>query len=149
MSAREVEWAIVRTVLVYGLPLSGTRSNIITWAQSNLSEGKPIKVVSDQWRTPTYVGDLARGIRSVITHAAAGVYHISGKDFLTPYDMALRTARLLKLDETLLNKVDAATFTQPGPRPAVTGFIIDKAVRDLGYEPVSFEEGIMLTLGMA
>lgn len=143
-----LSWSIVRTILVYGTALVGTRSNIITWTKENLEAGKPIKVVSDQWRTPTYVGDLAKGVELVIRHEAQGLFHISGKDFLTPYDMALQTARLLKLDETLMTKVDAATFTQPGKRPPRTGFVIDKAIDELGYAPVSFEEGIRLTLGL-
>jgi dTDP-4-dehydrorhamnose reductase len=142
-----LDWTIVRTVLVYGPVFRGTRSNIISWVRSSLEAGKPIQVVSDQWRTPTYVGDLARGIHAIITRGATGIYHISGRDFLTPYDMAIRTARLLSLDESLISKVDASTFTQPGRRPARTGFIIDKAIRDLDYNPISFEEGILLTLG--
>ncbi len=142
-----LDWTIVRTVLVYGPVFRGTRSNIISWVRSSLEAGKPIQVVSDQWRTPTYVGDLARGIHAIITRGATGIYHISGRDFLTPYDMAIRTARLLSLDESLISKVDASTFTQPGRRPARTGFVIDKAIRDLDYNPISFEEGILLTLG--
>jgi dTDP-4-dehydrorhamnose reductase len=141
-------WSIVRTILVYGTPFVGTRSNIITWAKDNLEQGKVIKVVSDQWRTPTYVGDLAHGIALIIERGAKGIYHISGKDLLTPYDMAWKTANLLGLDTSLLQKVNGSTFTQAGRRPARTGFIIDKAIRDLGYAPVSFEEGIHLTLGM-
>lgn len=142
-----LEWSIARTVLVYGTPFTGTRSNIITWAKTNLEQGQTIKVVSDQWRTPTYVGDLALGIALMIEHRAKGIYHLSGKDLLTPYDMAFMTAGLLNLDVSLLQKVDASTFTQPGKRPARTGFVIDKAIHDLGYAPVSFEEGIRLTLG--
>ena len=142
-----LDWTIVRTVLVYGPVFRGTRSNIISWVRSSLEAGKPIQVVFDQWRTPTFVGDLARGIHAIITRGATGIYHISGRDFLTPYDMAIRTARLLSLDESLISKVDASTFTQPGRRPARTGFVIDKAIRDLDYNPISFEEGILLTLG--
>ena len=144
--AAPLAWAIVRTVLVYGTPLSGTRSNLITWTRSSLESGKRIQVVCDQWRTPTYVEDLARAIESMVRLPARGIYHISGKDFMTPYDMALRTARHLGLDETLLARVDASTFTQPGRRPPRTGFIIDKAIRDLNYAPISFEEGITRTL---
>jgi dTDP-4-dehydrorhamnose reductase len=144
--AAPIPWAIVRTVLVYGTPLSGTRSNIITWTRANLESGKSIKVVCDQWRTPTYVEDLAQGIVTMVRFSASGLYHLSGKDFMTPYDMALRTARHLGLDETLLTQVDASTFSQPGPRPPRTGFVIDKAIRDLGYAPLSFEEGIIRTL---
>jgi dTDP-4-dehydrorhamnose reductase len=148
MSTPGLDWAIVRTVLVYGTPLSGARPNIITWVRDNLTAGRPIKVVSDQWRTPTYVEDLAKGIAAIISRRASGIYHISGKDLLTPYEMAQRTARMLHLDEALLTRVDASTFTQPGRRPPRTGFIIDKAVHDLGYDPVSFDQGILLTLGL-
>lgn len=148
VQASALPWSIARTVLVYGTPFTGTRSNIITWAKTNLEQGKPIKVVSDQWRTPTYVGDLALGIVLMIEREARGVYHLSGKDLLTPYDMAFKTASLLGLDSALMERVDASSFTQPGRRPARTGFVIDKAVRELGYAPVGFEEGIRLTLGI-
>jgi dTDP-4-dehydrorhamnose reductase len=138
----DIPWTIVRTCLVYGNVLQGTRSNIINWVRSSLEQGKQIKVVADQVRTPTYVEDLARGVVMVVEQRATGIYHLAGKDVLTPYDMALQTAALLGLDETKIEKVDASTFTQPGRRPPKTNLVIDKARRDLGYEPVSFNEGL-------
>lgn len=137
-----VRWAIVRTVLVYGNILSGTRSNIVTWVKENLEKEKPIKVVSDQLRTPTYVEDLVGGIQLIIEKNAEGIYHISGKQVLTPYDMAVCVAGYFGLDKTLMEKVDAAVFTQPARRPLKTGFIIDKAEKELGYSPIGFMEGI-------
>lgn len=138
----EIPWTIVRTCLVYGNALNGTRNNIITWVKQNLEAQKNIKVVTDQVRTPTYVEDLARGIVLVIEKKATGIFHISGKDVLTPYQMAEATAAHFKLDKNLLQPVDASTFTQPGRRPPKTGFNINKAVTQLGYQPLSFEEGI-------
>lgn len=135
-------WAIVRTVLVYGQTLPSTRSNIINWVKLNLEQGKSIKVVSDQYRTPTYVNDLVKGIVLVITRRAEGIFHISGKETLTPYQMALKTASWLSLDARLLEKVDSSTFQQLGERPLVTGFNISKARKELGYEPRSFEESL-------
>ncbi len=137
-----IPFAIVRTCLVYGNTLAGTRSNIITWVKSSLEQDKPIKVVADQWRTPTYVEDLAKGIILIIEKKATGIYHISGKDLLTPYDMAIQTASHFGLDKSRIEKVDAATFTQPGRRPPKTGFVIEKARKELGYEPLTFEEGL-------
>lgn len=58
-------WAVVRTVLVYGQPLAG-RSNILSIVKDKLEKGEGYKVVDDQVRTPTYVGDLADGIVSII-----------------------------------------------------------------------------------
>lgn len=138
----EIPFAVVRTCLVYGNALAGTRSNIISWVKKSLEEGRQIKVVNDQWRTPTYVEDLAKAIWLIIQKEAKGVYHISGKDTLTPYDMALQTAAFCKLDASLIEKADAGSFTQPAKRPPRTGFDISKARSELGFEPLSFAEGL-------
>ncbi len=140
----EIPWAIVRTCLVYGNAFTGTRSNIINWVKDNLAAGKEIKVVSDQYRTPTYVEDLAKGIILIIRQRATGVFHVSGKDMLTPYDMAIAAAGYFNLNKDLVKKVDASVFSQPARRPLKTGFDISKARNILGFEPVSFEEGIKL-----
>lgn len=137
-----IPFAIVRTCLVYGNLLQGSRTNIVSWVKESLEQGKTIRVVSDQWRTPTYVEDVAKGIALIIEKKATGIFHISGKDLLTPYEIAIKTANRFQLDATKIIKVDAATFKQPGRRPLKTGFVIEKARQELGYEPISFEEGI-------
>lgn len=139
-------YANVRTCLLYGNIIFGTRSNIVSWVKENLEAGKKIKVVSDQWRTPTYIEDLAKGIMLIAEKKVTGLFNISGSDFLSPYDMAIATADYLHLDKSLIEKVDAAVFTQPAKRPATTGFIIDKARQVLGYEPISFREGLVKML---
>ncbi len=142
----KVPWAIARTVLVYGVADDPRRSNIITWVKSNLEQKKKLKVVNDQWRTPTLVQDLAEGCKRIIDKKAEGIFHLSGKDMLTPYDMAMQVANYLNLDTKLFEKVDASSFKQPAQRPAKTGFVIDKAERELGFAPRSFEEGLKLVI---
>jgi dTDP-4-dehydrorhamnose reductase len=140
----EQGWAIVRTVLVYGKNHSG-RENILSIVKNKLEKGEEYNVVDDQLRTPTYVEDLARGIVSVIEKKANGIFHISGKDKLTPYQMAIKTAGQLRLDSSLIRKVTAANFSQPAKRPPSTGFTIEKARGQLGYDPLSFDEGLAKT----
>jgi dTDP-4-dehydrorhamnose reductase len=136
--------AIVRTCLVYGHTHDGSRSNIVSWVKNSLSTGKPISVVNDQWRTPTLVTDLALGIFLIAQQRAEGIFHISGAEMMTPYDMALATADYYGLNAQLITAVDAATFTQPAMRPPKTGFVIAKAQTQLGYQPRSFVEGLSL-----
>ena len=138
------EWSIVRTVLVYGHPGPG-RDNILTLVAKALQEGKISRIVDDQVRTPTYVEDLAGAIKIIIDKRAKGIYHISGNDILTPYQMTVAVARYLGLNEKLIEPVTAATFTQPALRPPKTGFKIEKAEMELGYKPVSFQEGLRKT----
>lgn len=135
------DWSIVRTVLVYGHPHGG-RHNILTMVANALKNGQPLKIFDDQVRTPTYVEDLAQGIKSIIDKRAQGIYHISGEDVRTPYQMAVEVADYLKLDKGLVEKVTEASFIQPARRPLKTGFNLAKAKRDLAYKPTPFEEGL-------
>ncbi|MBT0812219.1 SDR family oxidoreductase [Litoribacter ruber] len=135
-------WSIVRTVLVYGTMHRGSRSNIILWVKENLEAKKPIKVVSDQWRSPTLVEDLCGGILAIIEKKASGIFNICGPDFLTPYEMACVTADHFQLDKSYMEKVSGDTFTQTAKRPPKTGLILDKAQKELDYRPKSFAEGI-------
>ena len=140
----EYDWTIVRTVLVYGKPQVG-RGNILTVVEEKLKKGEGYSVFNDQQRTPTYVGDLAAGIVTIIEKRAKGIYHLSGKEQRTPYEMAIETASYLGLDSSLIKKVTAAEFSQPAKRPLKTGFIIDKAIKELGYSSISFREGLKKT----
>lgn len=137
-----IRWGIARTVLVYGIAADMSRSNIILWVKKSLEDGKTIKVVTDQFRSPTLAEDLAQGCWLITDKEAQGIFNISGKDFLTPYEMAIATADYFGLDKSLITEADSSTFTQPAQRPPRTGFILDKAVNVLGYKPHSFEEGI-------
>lgn len=140
----KTKWTIARTVLVYGVAYDMSRSNIILWVKKSLEEKKNIQVVNDQWRTPTLAEDLAMGCYLIMENESTGIYNISGKDFLTPYQMAIKAADYFKLDKSLITKSDSTKFTQPAKRPPKTGFIIDKAINNLGYDPHSFDEGIRL-----
>ncbi|WP_028664932.1 SDR family oxidoreductase [Runella zeae] len=143
----KLRWAIARTVLVYGIAYDMSRSNIILWVKKSLEEKKNIKVVTDQWRTPTLAEDLAMGCFLIADQEAEGVFNISGKDLLTPYEMAIMTAEYFGLDKSLIAQADSSTFTQPAKRPARTGFVLDKSQTVLGYTPHSFTEGIAILAG--
>lgn len=140
-----IKWSIARTILVYGATPGVSRSNIMLWVKRNLESGKPIQVVDDQVRTPTLVEDLAFGCYQIAMRSAYGIYHISGADLLTPYNIARITARYFSLDASLINKTNSENFKQHAKRPLKTGFIIEKARQDLGYQPHSFEAGLAIT----
>lgn len=142
--ASKLKWAIARTVLVYGIVDNMSRSNIVLWVKANLEQGKVINVVDDQFRTPTLAEDLADGCILIADKKATGVYNISGKNYMSILELANRVADYYKLDKSLIKPSKSADIKQPAKRPPNTGFIIDKAVKELGYAPHSFEEGIAL-----
>lgn len=138
------DWSIARTVLVYGHPQGG-RGNILTMVANNLKEGKPLRIFNDQVRTPTFVEDLAQGLKSIIDKRATGVFHLSGEEVRTPWEMAVETARYLGYDPELIEKVTEQTFSQPARRPLRTGFNLAKARQLLDYHTTPFSEGLRKT----
>jgi dTDP-4-dehydrorhamnose reductase len=138
-------YTIVRPVFIYGPVLQGMRPSFLHWVQNNLEQNKTIRVVSDQQRTPTFVIDICKGIEKIIAQKKQGTYHLAGKDLLSPYQMAIAVANFLKLNAALIENVTSETFTEPVQRAKRSGLKIDKARILMGYEPVSFEEGIQLT----
>ncbi|HEX3025312.1 MAG TPA: SDR family oxidoreductase [Chitinophagaceae bacterium] len=136
---------IVRIVFIYGVAWEGMRPSFLHWVKNNLEQNKKIKVVSDQLRTPTYVIDICNGIEKIIEQKANGIFHLAGKDILSPYQMAITVADVLRLDKSLIENVTSATFPEPVLRAKKSGLTIAKAASILGYSPVSFEEGVKLT----
>jgi len=142
--AESNSWAIARTVLVFGIVSDMSRSNIVLWAKGALESGKPINVVSDQFRTPTLAEDLAMGCSLIASKKATGIFNISGRDFMSVFDLVYRVATFWNLDKSLLTISSSEGIKQPAKRPPITGFRLNKAMDILGYNPRSFEEGLAL-----
>ncbi len=141
-----ISYTIIRTVLVYGVAEDMSRSNIVLWAKSALERGQPLRIVSDQFRTPTLAEDLARGCILAANQRAQGIYNISGKDQMSVLELVKRVAAYFNLPTDQISEVSTDELNQKARRPKITGFVLDKAERELGYEPHSFEEGIALIM---
>ncbi len=134
------KWAIVRTVLVYGAASRANRSDFVLWLLERLSAGQSVRIVTDQWRNPTCVTDLAEGVERLVRRRRGGVFHLSGAEWMSMYDFARTIAETFDLDDTLIQPVDSATFRQTAERPAKTGLIILKAQTELDYRPRPLRE---------
>ena len=142
--SRLAKWAIARTIIVYGIAEGLSRSNVVLWAKGALEKGQPIKVVDDQWRMPTLAEDLADGCIRIAKRGATGVYHLSGPDGMSILELVQRVGAFFQLDTSVVTPVKSDTLGQPAKRPPRTGFVLDKARRDLGYAPRGLEEGLAI-----
>lgn len=139
-----IKWAIARTIIVFGIVDNMSRSNIVLWAKDALTKGQKINVVDDQFRSPTLAEDLADGCILIADKGAIGIYHLSGKETMSILELVYKVADYWKLDKSLVTPSKSNTLNQPAKRPPYTGFVIDKARHDLGYNPHSFVEGLAI-----
>ncbi|MCX7728668.1 MAG: SDR family oxidoreductase [Bacteroidia bacterium] len=138
------KWAIVRTILVYGVPKNEGRTNIVLWIKQSLEQNKQISIVTDQFRTPTLVEDLADGCILIAEKEAIGIFNISGQDYMSIYEMACKVADFFHLNRNLIRPSLSKDIQQPAQRPPMTGLDISKAKSMLGYHPHSFEDGLKI-----
>ena len=93
---------------------------------------------------PTLAEDLAEACLLVVEKNAKGIYHVSGKDYMSIADLVRKVAEFWNLDQSFINEISSTGLNQTAKRPVRTGFVLDKAVKDLNYCPHSFEEGLAI-----
>lgn len=95
------DYYIIRTSWLYGV----RRKDSVFIAQviNSAKIGEPIKVVDDQFGTPTYTLDLARKIKELIDKKApSGIYHITDSGSCSWYEFAEKILELSGLDAELI-----------------------------------------------
>lgn len=136
-----VPYAILRVILLFGTGVN-LKHNFATWVMENLRAGTPIRCAADQFCNPTYVGSVASAVLNVIERDARGVFHVCDADRVSRYDFALKIAKAFGLDEALIERSTSAALQQGAPRPLSTGFTVEKACREFGFEPLTIDAGL-------
>lgn len=138
-----ISYTIVRTMVLYGTGV-GVKSNFALWLLKNLEQEKPVRVVDDQIGNPTLVDDLAYGILKIVELNRSGTYHISGPDIISRYHFALLFAEIFGYKRELITSIKTSLLKQKAPRPLKSGFIILKAMTDLGLNVSGARQGLSI-----
>lgn len=134
------KFSIVRTIILYGKANNLSRSNIVCWAKEALSKGQPLSIIDDQFRSPTWADDLAWACIRICDLQKTGLYHISGPETMSIYDLVVRVANFYGFSKESLTKTDSLSLNQKAKRPPKTGFDLQKAQFELSYKPKTLEE---------
>ena len=138
------DWVVLRTIIVYGTADNISRDNIVLWGRAALKKGDPLDIIDDQFRSPTLAEDLAQACILAVEKRAKGVYNASGKDIMSILEMVERMADFYGCDKSIINRISSVTLSQKAKRPSKTGFVLDKSINELAYQPHSFEEGLAI-----
>ena len=121
--AKGLSYSIVRTIIVYGKGENLSRSNLILWVKSALEKQEPMQIIDDQFRAPTWANDLAWACLRICQLNESGIFHISGPETFSIYEIVKRIAAYYKLPLNNVKKLSSQELQQPAKRPPRTGFI--------------------------
>jgi dTDP-4-dehydrorhamnose reductase len=144
VQARKAPWSILRTILLYGTAPYMAKSNIVLTVKNNLEQKKPLRMATDQCRTATFVDDLAWACLEIAKRKKEGIFNISGGELISIYDLACLVAEVFELDPRPIQAVPSADLKETARRPGRSGFIIDKARREIEYSPRSVRRSLEL-----
>ena len=115
---------IIRTAWLY----SEFGNNFLKTMMRLTAEKEQLNVVFDQVGTPTYAGDLALAIFSIIEAGVyegnEGIYHFSNEGVCSWYDFAVEIANVAGNTACRINPCHSSEFPSPVTRPSYS--VLDK-----------------------
>lgn len=133
---------IIRTSWLYGSHRSFKGHNFVTLMLEKAKNGENIKVVNDQFGSPTYTYDLALKIRELIDkNIPPGTYHITNSGSCSWYEFAEKIFELSNLKPNL-EQVEAVNGPSKIKRPKYS-VLISENLKKQGIESLrSWQEAL-------
>ena len=121
---------IVRTQWLYGPAGKNFVATIVNAARTRPS----LRVVADEWGSPTYVPDLAAALWQLATASVTGIVHVTNSGVCTWHELATAAVQAAGL-ATPVEPITAAEWESPTVRPRYSPLGNQRWV-ELGHRPL-------------
>jgi len=127
---------VIRTSWVY----SSVGANFVKTMSKLMLERDHLNVVADQIGSPTYAGDLAQAIMTIVTHDSwqPGIYTFSNEGEISWYEFALAIQEIGGFD-CEINGIPTANYPTPAKRPAFSLLNKSKIKKTFGVSVPEFK----------
>jgi dTDP-4-dehydrorhamnose reductase len=129
-------WTIARPAVVYGWPAVAGKNNFGSWLVEALGAGKPVKLFSDQWVSPSLAGNVAEMLAELAERRLGGVFHTAGSEVVDRVTFGHRLCERFGFDKALVQPSRMADVNLPSPRPAKSGLVVTKTSATLNTQPL-------------
>jgi len=90
---------------------------------------------------------LATACMGILESNENGIFHISGPETMSIYQIVERIAKHFNYNMENVSKISSSTLSQPAKRPPKTGFDLSKAYSKINYSPRTLEETLSILYG--
>jgi dTDP-4-dehydrorhamnose reductase len=138
----QAEYFIARPSVIYGSTPAAGKVNFALWLIETLRKGEHVKIVTDQWNTPTLNTNLAEMTLEVVERQLTGIYHLCGATRVSRLEFATSIANAFRLDAGLIDPVLSSQFAWPAKRPIDSSLDTSKAQNALQSKPLVMAEAL-------
>lgn len=130
--------AVRRMPMMFG-PDSPSSHNFSAATAKSLREGKPLKLFTDEFRTPLSSTVASEALLQFLH--TPGLLHLGGPERVSRYDLGLMIAEALEINSPAIKPLRQEELEMSAPRPKDVSLKIDKA-KKLGFEPPALAQQI-------
>lgn len=118
------------------------KKDFVRAIRDRLQSGQEVRAITDHVMAPTFIDDIAVGLKKLIEKDATGIYHVVGSEFVSPFEATMQIAMTMGYDTDLIKPVTREDFFRDrAPRPFNLSLKNDKITK-LGVKMRSFSEGL-------
>jgi dTDP-4-dehydrorhamnose reductase len=134
---------VARLSFVYGVHGStGTVTGFPSWVRDRLATKEVTGLFTDQFVTPTRARTAAEVLCDLLTHGEHGLFHVSSRSCITPYEFGQNLCDIWNYDADLLKKILLTDIDRTATRPEYSCLNVDKVATALDYALPTLEEDL-------
>jgi len=138
---------IARPCVIYGAKPASGKINSALWLINKLRNKEEVKIVTDQFITPTLNTNLGKRLLEISKRRLKGIFHTAGATRVSRYEFALRIADKFGLDKNLIIPSRMDEMKWIASRPKDSSLDTSKASRYLKEKPLDLDIALEILKG--
>ena len=143
VQASGAESCIARGSVVYGARPGAGKVNFALWLVERLRNGESVKVLEDQYVSPTLNSRFAEMILEALERRTNGIFHMAGASRVSRYDFAVALADTFGLDASLVEPVTMDEMKWVAKRPRDSSLDVSKATSLISKKPLLLPDALL------
>ena len=134
--------AVGRTSVIYGAKPASGKVNFALWLINKLGSGEEVRIIDDQYITPTLNTNLAKMSLEMVERGIKGVYHLAGETRVSRYDFTVKLAEVFGFDKELIKRSKMAEMNWKAERPKDSSLNTEKVSGVLNEKPYDLRKAL-------
>jgi dTDP-4-dehydrorhamnose reductase len=144
VTSSNLEWCIARSSVIYGATPAAGKDNFALWVLNKLKNRERMRIITDQWVSPTLNTNLAEMILEIMEKKLTGTYHLAGATPLNRHEFTTLIAETFQLDRALISPVKSSEMKWLAKRPKNTSLNVEKALKTLKNKPLKIQDALSI-----
>ena len=138
------DFCIARTCVIFGAKPASGKVNFALWLIERLERGENVRIVTDQYITPTLNTNLAEMVPELAERKIRGIFHLAGATRVSRFEFAKEVAKEFGLDESLISPSRMDEMSWVAKRPRDSSLDVSKAMEKLKNKPYDLGKALRI-----